>query len=476
MLAAYNLDNRTSAVLPQTVRKLGFKPSRRVEIMTTGRSRRRHRGGTLQEELVEAARQRDERAARRARQREEAQQPAPQPEALPVAVEESSDEEGFAEASSDEEGFDDSLGEADIRGFREVLDQAQGFLQENPVAQPAPVQVEADESARQAVIDASRADSDDEPLTPAEQFFENLRARLNTDRMQPEQWWDTHVEAITAADVGDRVALATQLRDDLLEIKQDGSLDADTRRYFHERWSQMPEIIAELREDAEQQRRRPTGREAIQRFIHDAEVSGLQVQEGDVRFRSRRRGSFQRSPSPIRTPGFEESGRFSDEASTISALRDLSGSIVQDPRLDREVSRIQGELSATQDMLQDLQLADTATRAKTIDALKALTDASKKQIIKDRKLAPAEIAIVARNIKDRPAVRRMLQQGLVRPNELVDESYASRLQLQADTARKLPRRRTSKQVLLDRESVPSRSTRGLKYYRRAQHVRPDIWR
>ena len=127
-------------------------------------------------------------------------------------------------------------------------------------------------------------------------------------------------------------------------------------------------------------------------------------------------------------------------------------------------------------MLQDLQLADATTRSKTVKALEALTDASKKQIVKDRKLAPSEIAVVAQNIQDRPAVRRMLQQGLVRPNELVDEAYASRLQLQADTERKLPRRRTSKQVLLDRESVPSRNTRGLKYYRRAQHVRPDIWR
>eukprot|EP01043_Picozoa_sp_COSAG02_P092866 COSAG02_NODE_29438_length_569_cov_0.902128_1_plen_95_part_10 len=62
------------------------------------------------------------------------------------------------------------------------------------------------------------------------------------------------------------------------------------------------------------------------------------------------------------------------------------------------------------------------------------------------------------SFKDRPAVRRMLQQGLVRPNELVDESYASRLQIQTDTERKLPRRRTSStQVLLDRESVPSRN-------------------
>ena len=54
MLGAYDLDNRSSAVLPQTVRSLGFKPSRRVEILTTGRSRRRgHRGGTLEQELAE---------------------------------------------------------------------------------------------------------------------------------------------------------------------------------------------------------------------------------------------------------------------------------------------------------------------------------------------------------------------------------------------------------------------------------------
>ena len=470
MLAAYDLDNRSSAVLPQTVQSLGFKPSRRVEILTTGRSRRRrHRGGTLQEEVAEAARQRDERAARRARQREEAQQPAPQPEALPVAVAE----------SSDEEGFDDSLGEADISGFREVLDQAQGFLRENPVAaEPAavPAQVQLDESVRRAVVDVADTDSDDEPLTPAEEFFDELRARMNTDDMSPEDWWDAHVEAVTDADIQDRVALATQLRDDLLAMKQDADLPSETRRFFHERWAEMPEIIADLRQQAIQQQRRPTGREAIQQFIDDAQLSGLQIDEGDVRFRSRRRGSVQRSPSPIRTPGFGQSGRFSDEESTIEAIQGLSRGIVADPRLDREVSRIQGELSATQDMLQDLQLADTATRAKTIDALKALTDASKKQIIKDRKLAPAEIAIVARNIKDRPAVRRMLQQGLVRPSELVDESYASRLQIQTDTERKLPRRRTSKQVMLDRESVPSRSTRGLKYYRRAQYVRPDIWR
>jgi hypothetical protein len=62
MLAAYDLDNRSSVVLPQTVQSLGFRPSRRVEILTTGRSRRRgHRGGTLEQELAEARRQRDER-------------------------------------------------------------------------------------------------------------------------------------------------------------------------------------------------------------------------------------------------------------------------------------------------------------------------------------------------------------------------------------------------------------------------------
>lgn len=220
-----------------------------MEILTTGRSRRRHRGGTVEEELAEARRLRDERAARRAAAREA------QPEAP-------ADED-----SSDDEFYDSS---ADISGFRQVLDQAQADLQENPVAQPdpAPVQAEADESARQAVVDVAGTDSDDEPLTPVEQFFEDLRTRLEENpNTTPEQWWDAHVEAINQADVGDRVALATQLKDDLLEIKQDTDLSADTRRYFHELWSQMPAVIAELREEAEQQRRRPTGREALQQFI-----------------------------------------------------------------------------------------------------------------------------------------------------------------------------------------------------------------
>ena len=75
MLAAYDLDNRSSAVLPQTVRSLGFKPSRRVEILTTSRSRRRHHGGGIAEELAEARRQRDERAARRAAAREVPREP-----------------------------------------------------------------------------------------------------------------------------------------------------------------------------------------------------------------------------------------------------------------------------------------------------------------------------------------------------------------------------------------------------------------
>ena len=43
-----------------------------MEILTTGRSRRRrHRGGTREQELAEAARQRDERAERRAAQAEQ---------------------------------------------------------------------------------------------------------------------------------------------------------------------------------------------------------------------------------------------------------------------------------------------------------------------------------------------------------------------------------------------------------------------
>ena len=78
MFAAYDLENRSSAVTADTVRRLGYRPSRRVQIETVGRSRRRrHRGGT-----VEQDRARDERAAARAQFRE----PEPEPAAVAVAA------------------------------------------------------------------------------------------------------------------------------------------------------------------------------------------------------------------------------------------------------------------------------------------------------------------------------------------------------------------------------------------------------
>ena len=78
MFGAYDLQNRSSAVTADTVRRLGYRPSRRVQIETVGRSRRRrHRGGT-----VEQDRARDERAAARAQFRE----PEPEPAAVAVAA------------------------------------------------------------------------------------------------------------------------------------------------------------------------------------------------------------------------------------------------------------------------------------------------------------------------------------------------------------------------------------------------------
>ena len=89
----------------------------------------------------------------------------------------------------------------------------------------------------------------------------------------------------------------------------------------------------------------------------------------------------------------ESGARFSDEESTIQSFRDLQQSAVNDPR-DANVSRLQGELSATQQFLQGLQAADGNTKSKTLMALQQLNRASARQIVKDRKFAPAEIAKV----------------------------------------------------------------------------------
>ena len=42
MFGAYDFENRSSAVTADTVRRLGFKPSRTTHILTTGTGRRRH--------------------------------------------------------------------------------------------------------------------------------------------------------------------------------------------------------------------------------------------------------------------------------------------------------------------------------------------------------------------------------------------------------------------------------------------------
>ena len=90
MFSAYDLPNRSSAVTADTVRRLGYRPSRRVQIETVGRSRRRrHRGGTVEQDRARA-----ERAAARAQFRE----PEPEPES---DDESDSGSEGFGEPSGE---------------------------------------------------------------------------------------------------------------------------------------------------------------------------------------------------------------------------------------------------------------------------------------------------------------------------------------------------------------------------------------
>ena len=75
MFGAYDFENRSSAVTADTVRRLGFKPSRTTHILTTGTGRRRHQrarfGGVLEEfSAAQHAEQEDRRVERLARRQQ----------------------------------------------------------------------------------------------------------------------------------------------------------------------------------------------------------------------------------------------------------------------------------------------------------------------------------------------------------------------------------------------------------------------
>ena len=480
MLAAFDLSSRSSAVLPQTVQSLGFKPSRRVEIMTTGRGRRRrHRGGTVETDersqgeqplpsvLEDLSREDREALEQSVVDEIDADLPEDTAEEAARAARDLYNEESLellrstdvSEVESDDEEAV-AGNPLDVSGRAALEDD--DVLRENPVQRSLSQQLdeEALAAAQDASFDAERF------LTAA---FEQA-TQTGVDVTEPRTYYETMQDAIGELPMGQQIEAYAQLQSELSNLG-DARIDQRLRESDPEEFARLNdqrEYFAAATDDIQDRIERIRARLA-QRAVARTPAAG------DASPVFQRRGE-ERSPSPIQTQGFAESGaRFSDEESTIQSFRDLQQSAVNDPR-DANVSRLQGELSATQQFLQGLQAADGNTKSKTLMALQQLNRASARQIMKDRKLAPAEIAQVAQNVQDRPAVRRMLQQGLVRPNDLVNEGYAAALQTQADTARKLPRRRTSKQVLLDRESVPSRSTRGLKYYRRAQHVRPDIWR
>ena len=427
MFGAYDLPNRSSAVTADTVRRLGYRPSRRVQIETVGRSRRRrHRGGTVEQDRARA-----ERAAARAQFRE----PEPEPE---------SDDD-----DSGSENFDDSR-DIDVGA---LFDEPAGVLREDPLETP------------RAGVDRPLPDDEFKPI-PFFQAVYDQAVQNGVDMTVPSYYYAEMRSGIESELTNAQTQLAAyeELARDLERLS--GSADeADEREYFRNVLEQdLPRRVQAIK-DRFERRHRPFG-----------DVSAGPDDDVRLQPRSARRGSYQRSPSPIRTPGFEESGRFSDEASTVSTIRELRESLLADPRNDAEVAALRGELDATQSMLRDIQRADAGTRRDTIKALQDLGDASRRQIVKDRKLDPSEVSIVARNISDRPAVRELLSRGMVRPNDLVSEEYAAQLQRQADSARKLPQRRSSKQPMLTRQSVPSRKTGGLTYYRRAQHVRPNMFR
>ena len=290
----------------------------------------------------------------------------------------------------------------------------------------------------------------------AEQIVEAATGVLGRELgrdIDPAEWYERMMAVAGEIDAEDRLGVLAIIRAELQEGKTDRGVSAETRQFLHERWAKIPGIIADARRDIEREAR---AKDLRQRAARQASPDR---RNPDVRPTLSTR-------SPVSVVGSPASARRSVPRQDVGGIRSLRAGIIADPRRDADVAQLRGQLDATQDMLRDLQAVDAGTRRDTIRALQSLDASAHRQIVKDRQLDPGEISAVARNIAGRPVVRELLRRGMVRPDDLVSEQYAAQLQSRADSARKLPTRRASDRPILTRESVPSRTTSGLTYYRR----------
>ena len=194
-----------------------------------------------------------------------------------------------------------------------------------------------------------------------------------------------------------------------------------------------------------------------------------------------------RNPVDLRTPdyrtpppetdssgdSFGSAAAASAPPTTPAALGDVAPT-VSDPEALAALDRV-----ATSTLYANKLLATMS--ADTSAQLRRLNDETQKLVLNDPRMDASEVTTVVERIQDNPDVARLVQAGLVRPEQLKDEAYVLSLKSALANRREdgrpgsmRGRIRSSAAPVFER-SVPSRQTNGLKYYKRAAHVRPSIF-
>ena len=160
------------------------------------------------------------------------------------------------------------------------------------------------------------------------------------------------------------------------------------------------------------------------------------------------------------------------QQSTPTAQPSLAN-VVMDPQFLSAVDRIGDRLGRTE------RLLATMTRNQR-DAFQDLDDRAQQLLVTDRQLDADELPSVMQHLRDYPEVAKLMEQGLVKPEQLKDTEYVAELakslrtqQYEGRSESMRGRIRASNAPVLERTSESKRS--GLVYYKRPRHVRPSIF-
>ena len=160
------------------------------------------------------------------------------------------------------------------------------------------------------------------------------------------------------------------------------------------------------------------------------------------------------------------------QQSTPTAQPSLAN-VVMDPQFLSAVDRIGTQLGKTE------RLLTTMTRNQRT-AFQDLDDRAQQLLVTDRQVDADELPRIMQHMRDYPEVAKLMEQGLVKPEQLKDTEYVMELakslrtqQYEGRSENMRGRIRASNAPVLKRTSESKRS--GLVYYKRPRHVRPSIF-